>query len=876
MGLAVFRKRSRFSWFSTITGRFFIGLGAIILFSSLSFLLFQLTKDRFETTFSSLVENRLPELLVISQLMEKSEQLSSLAPEILMADNQIMGSAIIKRVKAVASISPALFHTLNQSELSKQQIEGLVEGFDKISKNLFAMNQVQQRIMMQENEIRIILTRLRRLHGDLLPMVKDIKPIELNDNMWFLNVQLAIIELLSLNLSSHFNQHQLLEQRYNQRLNHSLKALVTVSPARKAVSQRILDELKRHPREREEGLLSKWRQIFFDKNSVQGHLDRNRFLMDKLHQDLKLINAKVTGVFYSAKGRLLEEWSELSNILTWGLVIMILSAVMMLLYLKLSVIERLVTLRNALDTHVRGEQAPLPLEGRDEVAEMAHAVEFFLQAISERQEKLEEARREAEKANQIKSRFLANISHELRTPLNTILGYGQLFQRSDCSTQELQKGLLAIDSSGGQLLALIDDLLDFTRMESDSFELVEESFYFHHFLEMTADALSVQFQQKGLVYTTHIDPDLPIIIRSDKKRLRQVLLNLLANACKYTSAGQVTFLIHRQSAPFFEGEEERVSIRFEIRDTGEGIDASDQAFIFKPFFKLNSGRGYSTGAGLGLAISQELVRMMGSRIQLKSKKGEGSAFFFHLEFALGREELVELPRQTAKPVSYEGKTMRLLIVDDIQQNRDFFQDLFLGLGFEVDLAENGRQGVEMAQALRPDLILMDRIMPVMDGFQAVERLRLQPSLSSIPVILITAATLEITEQQLGEMGFDGVLPKPVDIESLLGLVGELLGLVWQEGTDTKKPLASPDFLEKNSAFFPKMDAAMALPDAASLKRLQHYARAGKLLKIQRWCEQIGQQQPAAAGFVEQISQMASRYQDEQIDAWVGRYLERLS
>jgi signal transduction histidine kinase/ActR/RegA family two-component response regulator len=384
-----------------------------------------------------------------------------------------------------------------------------------------------------------------------------------------------------------------------------------------------------------------------------------------------------------------------------------------------------------------------------------------------------EARLAAEAANEAKSAFLAKMSHELRTPMNAILGYAQIIGRSRNLDEREAAGVATIMKSGDHLLTLIDDILDLARVESGKLDLYPEALDLMRFVQGVADIILVRAQQKNIGFVYEAAPDLPEAVAADEKRLRQVLLNLLGNAVKFTDRGQVTLrtrvLVHDSAAGSF------VRVRFEIEDTGIGIDRKQLDALFQPFQQVGDLERRRGGTGLGLAISRQLVRLMGSDIEVASEPGRGSRFWFDLRLPIA--QLARVSTATARvPIGYTGPRRSVLVVDDIVENRAMVADMLRPLGFNLIEAVDGAEGVERAQAEKPDVILMDNLMPVIDGLQATRLLRALPAFADVPIIAISASAAKADQEKAMAAGSSAFLPKPFRAQALLKLLEQHLHL----------------------------------------------------------------------------------------------------
>ena len=401
--------------------------------------------------------------------------------------------------------------------------------------------------------------------------------------------------------------------------------------------------------------------------------------------------------------------------------------------------------------------------------------------VKERTNELVVAKEQAEAANQAKSAFLARMSHELRTPLNAILGYTQIFLRQPLEPH-LLKGLNIIRQSGEHLLTLINDILNLSKIEAGKMELHTSAIFFRAFLEGIAGVIRSRAEAKGLTFSLEAPDPLPAGVKADETRLRQVLLNLLDNAVKFTEKGYVKLRILQpavgQSAESQGEPTPQALIRFEVEDTGIGIASDQLDRIFLPFEQAYQAPHWSEGTGLGLAISRQLVQLMGGDLQVKSKLGEGSLFWFEAILPMIEPATERDQPQDKIIIGYQGPRLKVLVVDDIPSNRAVLVDLLQPIGFEVIEASDGRQAVILAQEKRPHLILMDRYMPLMNGHTSTSHIREMPELREVVIIAVSASVSEEDELRSREIGFDDFLPKPVKWSMLATLIEKHLRLKW--------------------------------------------------------------------------------------------------
>jgi signal transduction histidine kinase/DNA-binding response OmpR family regulator len=371
---------------------------------------------------------------------------------------------------------------------------------------------------------------------------------------------------------------------------------------------------------------------------------------------------------------------------------------------------------------------------------------------------LAEAKARAEAANREKSRFLANMSHELRTPLNAVLGFSRLLQSGPDVTPRQQEALDIIVRSGEHLLNLINNVLDMAKIESGGVVLEESEVDLHQLVHEIQSLLGVGAAEKGLGFTLERAPDLPRFVAVDAGKLRQVLLNLVGNAIKYTDSGGVTL-----RAGLTDGaRSERAQVRFEVEDSGPGISRENCKRVFLPFVQVGTQTPVPVGTGLGLAICKQYVELMGGWIGVDSEPGKGSIFHFSIPVSI-------LPSVAEPDEPNQGRILglaegqpryRLLIVEDQPENRLLLRRLLDPIGFELHEAVNGQEAVALFEQWHPDLIWMDIRMPVMDGVEAVRRIRATQAGAATKIIALTAHALEEERRPIMAAGCDDFVRKP--------------------------------------------------------------------------------------------------------------------
>lgn len=407
------------------------------------------------------------------------------------------------------------------------------------------------------------------------------------------------------------------------------------------------------------------------------------------------------------------------------------------------------------------------------VKERTLALEEEVEVRKRAEQQSLEAKEAAEVANQAKSDFLANMSHELRSPLNAILGFAQMLQQSDTVPTEHHESATIISRSGEHLLSLINNVLDMSKIEAGRTTLFPTPFDLYRLLDDLRNMFSLRAQEKRLELNFQYTPDLPVYIVTDQGKLRQVLINLLNNAIKFTAAGHVTLACQRESD---------VRLRFDVVDTGRGMAATEVAQAFEPFVQTQSGQETSSGTGLGLPISQNFVQLMGGELAIKSEPQQGTKATFSIRAQVA--EHLEIPEERAgrkvMGLAANQPLYRLLIVDDKSDNRKLLKKLLKPLGFELQEAQNGQLAIEAALRWQPDLIFMDMRMPVLDGYKATQQIRQAQAsgdLDRAPKIVALSAS-SFREEQTAAIaaGCDDFIQKPFHTAAIFETLGHHLGV----------------------------------------------------------------------------------------------------
>jgi PAS domain S-box-containing protein len=487
-----------------------------------------------------------------------------------------------------------------------------------------------------------------------------------------------------------------------------------------------------------------------------------------------------------------------------------------------------------------------------------------LQLQEKIQAELHKANEKAESANRAKSEFLANMSHELRTPLNSIIGFAQILSKETDLKPEQQERLSIINRSGEHLLSLINNILEMSKIEVGRMTLNETNFDFYTLLQNLQEMFTLKVQTKGIQLFLELDSNLPQYISTDEAKLRQILINLIGNAVKFTEQGRI--VLRAKVGP--PQASQQLQLKLEVEDTGPGMTPEERDRLFVPFEQTSAGRKIKQGSGLGLAITHQFIQLMGGQMTAKSTVGVGTCFQCSIPIRLSAREAIALerPQHRAIALAPEEPEYRILVVDDEPDNRLLLLDLLESVGLSTQQASNGQEAIAIWQAWHPHLIWMDLRMPEMNGYEATKQIRQmesEPSEFSTKIVALTASAFKEERDITLASGFDDFVIKPFQEQVIWEKMTQHLGVkfMYQHSGELNDQQLPKTFGTQETIRTGDLSADLVdLPP----QWLAELDQAASLLKGKKVMQLIQELPPEKAALAAQLKTLADNYQFDQM------------